>query len=304
MFNLNLRKWFSDNGVNVSSGLRSGLANRTSSGDISLREIVKRTPCVVDVTLSTIFVVADPPIPDGTSAVKTQPQAAFGGGGVPYYLWTAFYIIDGSTISIDDSGSVQGNCRVQPSFGDHGNLGDPTVTPLPNGGEQRTWHIPPDTIGRRTATVLPIPIQSSAIQGFLNEVTWPANFGMIAVLMEEGGNTPGHAVAKGHAAFTADIEAGLNNLLRDLGPSKTAITQGDIDQLKTQVSNQVRDAITNDLSLDEKLTIEFQGGADFEGGAPVWTWDQNTVYRSGSEQELKMALRDSNITGHLSIRAM
>jgi hypothetical protein len=136
-----------------------------------------------------------------------------------------------------------------------------------------SWSIPGD-IGLWITRIVPIPVAPS-IQALLGDTDKAGAFGVVAVLFNEGSHLPNHAAEAGHRALNSAVEAAINTLLRTLGPTHPSITQDDINGIAGNVSQQVHNAIVNDLSFWEKLWALTE--ADIEIGQQIWNWDQDIV---------------------------
>src|ERR1700685_4225790 len=64
---------------------------------------MKRKPAAVQIALESIF--------EYGYGLQFNP-----------YMWTVFFKVDGSTLSVNAEGNVGGNCVITPSSGSHGDL--------------------------------------------------------------------------------------------------------------------------------------------------------------------------------------
>lgn len=155
------------------------------------------------------------------------------GDEFPTYLWTVFFKVDGDTVSVDQNGKPQGKATVVGTPGDHGDLG-------------ASGSVPPAT-GQFLTVVSAIPIPSRG-------VSIPGMVGCVAILLAQS-NTPDDAVAAGHQALNSALQQGLDNFISTLGPMKTSVTPADIKNIQDQAQIAVINAVTNHLSLWEKISI-------------------------------------------------
>lgn len=208
------------------------------------------------------------------------------------YVWVAFFKADGATLSVTAAGDVSGDCVVVSSPGSHGDLGNPSVTsaqvplhmadgfdadgnPIGFYTDQTTivtWTVPSD-IGAWKSTIRPIRV-APPLQPLIG-VDKAGVFGVVTVVFQEGGHLPNHAAEAGHRVFKSAVEKAINGLLRTLGPSHPELSNADINGAVGGISQQVHDAIVNDLDIWEKLWA--LTGADFEIGHWIWRWDQDAV---------------------------
>jgi hypothetical protein len=135
-----------------------------------------------------------------------------------------------------------------------------------------SWSVP-DAIGLWATTVKPIPVAAS-LRPIAGEDK-PGGFGVVAVLFDQGSHLPNHAVEAGHRALNSGVEKAINTLLRSLGIDHQSITQDDINSVMGNVSQQVHDAIVNDLSPLEQLWALTE--ADEQIGQQLWHWDQDLL---------------------------
>ena len=136
-----------------------------------------------------------------------------GGPTVEPYVWTGFFKIDGSNLAIDvlpikgvglvgPNGTAPLGTFIPTSPGrSHGNLG---VNGRTRVGE--STRIPP-AVGRQALVLTPIPIVHPAAQNALRMEDYPAQVGVVAVVMGQG-NFPERAAELGHEAFNAGIRIG------------------------------------------------------------------------------------------------
>jgi hypothetical protein len=148
-------------------------------------------------------------------------------GSAEPYLWTAFFKIDGDTVTVDNTLTLQGTATVVGTPGNHGDLGPGGV----NDGDTIT--IPP-ALGEFSTTLTPIPVPSlgTSVSGVL---------GCVAILLEQD-DTPGEAVAKGHDELNSALRSALDGLIPTLKYNHQSPDDDDIKALTDKVGKQVEDA--------------------------------------------------------------
>ncbi|MGA2664765.1 MAG: hypothetical protein ABSF83_07460 [Nitrososphaerales archaeon] len=157
------------------------------------------------------------------------------------YLWSVFFKVDGTTVQVNSSLSLQGTATV---VGTPGNQGD-----LPGGvsavysAVERT-PIPP-ALGDYVTTLAPIPVAGTSFTG-------GGVMGYALILIFQNG-TPASAVADGHQALNGAIQQGLDGVIPTLGIQNESITQADVSNITNQVAGAVTNAIKNGLSVWDKL---------------------------------------------------
>lgn len=160
-----------------------------------------------------------------------------GPGSAEPYLWTAFFKVDGDTVTAAQ-GTLQGTATVVGTPGNHGDLNTTDV----NAGD--TIAIPA-ALGQFSGLVTPIPGP--------NGTTLPAAIGYIATLLEQD-STPDHAIATGHEVFNKAVQTELNKLLPTLRLTDLTNLGPVLEPLKQRIGNQVATAIRNAESTTEIIT--------------------------------------------------
>lgn len=210
---------------------------------------------------------------------------AAGSGGVSPtptvqpFLWTIFFKVDGTTLTVTDDGKLFGEVATYPSYGSHGTLGWDEIA---LGGSIAV----PESIGRWTSTVVPIPVAPS-LQNRVGE-DLPAIVGVVAVALVDGGHIPMHAIEHGHSVLNDSVKGALNKLVMQLGPLHQEITPADIDSLTGDVSKTVTDAITSSLSFFEGLWA--LTGKDYLIGYATLHWTQDTLPADGSPKTFQAVI--------------
>lgn len=151
-----------------------------------------------------------------------------GWGSAEPYLWVVFFKIDADTVAT-------GKPAIVTTPGDHGNLGRRAV----GAGE----NVPiPSALGRLDTVLRPLPVAGREGE---------SRIGGVVVLMEQD-QTPGRAVARGHAQFNAEIAAKLQAFVFKAATGSFP-TQAEIDAAVADVGARVREAVKKELSFFEKL---------------------------------------------------
>jgi len=160
------------------------------------------------------------------------------------YLWTLFFTIDGSTVQLAETGFLSGNVAVYPTSGGHGDLGIWSMSPAEKVGI-------PDALGFWSTQLLPIPIDPS-VEPWLKafNVRDPESiFGFVALLLNDGGHIPPHAVEAGRAALVEGFRTFVDGQLRDsLGVQQSGISPQAIDNAREEIKKQIRNAIWDSMS--------------------------------------------------------
>jgi len=184
-------------------------------------------------------------------------------GSAEPYMWTVFFKIDGDTVSVDDTLTLQGTATVFGSLGDHGDLGPGGV----NDGD--TVSIPAG-LGDWSTTLTPIPVPSLSI-------SVAGVVGCVVVMLEQD-DTSDEAVAAGHAALNEALQSALNDLITHLNINHPSPTDADIQAYTDQVGGQAQDAISNNVSVWDWLTA--LGNMDDKIGTAVFYQSQTALCRA------------------------
>jgi hypothetical protein len=188
------------------------------------------------------------------STQLTSPGTAF--ENPPIYLWSVFFKVDGSTVQINatnpSSFTLQGTATVVPTPGDHGDL---------PGGVQASFYLAettaiPASLGTYTTTLIPFPVS-----GLSNVTVGGMIVGWLGILLYQE-NTPADDIAAGHQALNGAVQQALNNVIPTISSGNPMITPAQIAAATTLVRSQIVSAITNALSIWNKLATvlntEFQ----------------------------------------------
>ena len=184
-------------------------------------------------------------------------------GSAEPYLWTAFFKIDGDTVIVDNTLTLQGTATVVGTPGNHGDLGPGGV----NDGDTITI---PSALGEFSTTLTPIPVPSlgTNVSGVL---------GCVAILLEQD-DTPGEAVAKGHDELNSALQSALDGLIPTLNYKHQSPNDDDIKVLTDKVGKQVEDAISDAVSLWDWLKV--LGNMDDKIGTAVFYQSQTSLCRA------------------------
>jgi hypothetical protein len=193
-----------------------------------------------------------------------------GWGSAEPYLWTVFFKIDGSTVSLNDSLNLSGTATVETTPGSHGNLGDTDV----DGGD--TVSIP-NAIGFWETNLIPIPVPQWVKDTGTDDL--PAVAGVICVLMEED-NVSDSGANAGHNALNAAVQSALDSLINSLGFSHQEVTDEDISALTSSVQSKVEDAVKNNQNIFENIWSWLN--PDDTIGTVVFRFDQDTLLNNGT----------------------
>lgn len=217
------------------------------------------------------------------------------------FLWTVFFKIDGTTARVAETGNLDGTATVFPTFGGHGDLGIWAMSPLERVGI-------PDAYGFWMSELTPIPIDPS-IQPFLDLIAAsdpsivvdpPPTFGFIALLLNDGGHIPAHAVAAGYAAFVNGVQTFLDSQLDDrLGINQTSPSPFD---LKT-AQDAIKDQIIHDIfaSMNPWEAGWALSGADSFVVSWVGIFNANDASRDFDRAAVSRPLGTWNLEGSVTI---
>ena len=156
-------------------------------------------------------------------------------------VWPVFFTIDGTTASVSSDQANLG--KLTGTAVAYGRTGVAEISAL----NQRSSALVPAAIGQWSGELVPIPAPE-----FLGGSV--AAIAGLAVLALDVSEVVAGALDAGHLALNAAIEDALNQLITELPPFDTQVTQQEINDLTSQVESRVHDAIKNHLSLWEELT--------------------------------------------------
>jgi hypothetical protein len=194
-----------------------------------------------------------------------------GWGSAEPYLWTVFFKIDGSTVSLSDAFTLVGTAAVVPTPGSHGNLGDTDV----DAGDDVDI---PDAIGAWQTILQPIPVADSIrplLQSSKGWDDWPGYVGVVCVLMEEDNVSDAGAEA-GHAALNAGIQNALDQVITTRGIGNQTVTDAEIDSFIGSVKSAVSTAIEAEQSGWENFWSWLNADDTIGTGVFFWSHDDLT----------------------------
>ncbi len=165
------------------------------------------------------------------------------------YLWTLFYKVDGSNVSLNAGGTLSGQADVVTTPGSHGDLGTSSI----NVGDSITI---PSVLGWWSDTIRPIPVDPS-LQSRVG-VDLPGFFGVVVVATAWHHVTDSAAEA-GHAALNAYVASAIDKLVASIGPLHQSITQADIDSVTSGAPGAVESAIKNAQSTWQNIVSWTEG---------------------------------------------
>jgi hypothetical protein len=183
-------------------------------------------------------------------------DAWFGSGWPVPYVWTIFFVADGSTLSVTAAGKVAGAAQVFPTAGSREDLGAAQV----EAGDSR--HINAQQ-GMFSSALKPIPVDPS-LQGLLGE-DLPAQFGVIFVLMYQHGYFTDELARAGEDGLNSYVTQAIADVIASLGPEHMTITQQDIDSLTSGANDAVQNAVEHAASWWQKIEMSFEGHDDTLG---------------------------------------
>lgn len=184
-------------------------------------------------------------------------------GSAEPYMWTAFFKIDGDTVTVNAQLTLEGAATVVATPGNHGDLGPGGV----NNGDTVTI---PTSLGQffTTLTPIPVPSQGTSVSGVVGAV----------VIMLEQDDTPDAAVAAGHAELNAALQTALDALIPTLNFLHESPTDAEIQALTDKVGQQVEAAISDNVSAWDWLKAF--GNMDDKIGTAVFYESQTSLCRA------------------------
>jgi hypothetical protein len=202
----------------------------------------------------------------------------FGGGppGLTPYMWTLYFLADGSTLSVNAGATVSGAAKVMPTVGDREDLGSPSMHV---GDSVRIG----SDLGLFSTTLQAIPVDPS-LQSILGP-DLPGMFGAVAVVMMQNGYLTDDLARVGENALNSYVTQAIASLIASLGPNHTTITPGDISALTSGAGAAVKSAIENALSTWQEIEIFFEG-TDSEIGDATWTFSQDDFPDASDTQDI------------------
>ena len=165
-------------------------------------------------------------------------------GSAEPYLWTVFFMIDGSTVSVSPSLTLDGTATTVFTPGSHGNLGSPGDD-VDEGDD-----VPiPSALGQWQAAMQPIPVAES-LHGLIDDVG--GSIGVITVLMEEDNVTDDGANA-GHNALNAAVRDVINQIVATRTLTNQDVSDEEINGFEGQISDAVENAISSQQNVFENI---------------------------------------------------
>lgn len=165
-----------------------------------------------------------------------------GWGSAEPYLWTVFFLVDGSTISVNSGLTLSGDATMHFTPGSHGNLPNDDV----DAGETVTI---PAALGEWQTLMKPIPVPPpfDAVQPDVGGVV-----GVVCVLMEED-NVSDAGAAAGHTALNNAVRTAVNQIVATRTLTNQEVTAGELAQFETTIQNAVSNAVQNEQNFFENL---------------------------------------------------
>ncbi len=206
---------------------------------------------------------------------------AGGWGNAEPYMWTVFFMIDGTTCRLNDSLMLEGKATIFSTPGSYGNLADSDV----DAGDT----IPiPSAIGLKEMTLTPIPVPDTVKETGTGDI--PALAGCFVVLMEDD-NISIDEATNGHQALNANIEQVLNNLIPKLRFAEKDISEVDIKNFIAKIPHRLDEAVYQ-LNFLEDLSNYTNG--DYTIGTAGFTFCGDHLLE---RNETKLHKRWTNANG-------
>jgi hypothetical protein len=192
-----------------------------------------------------------------------------GWGSAEPYLWTVFFKVDGSTVSVSPSLSLTGDAVIRTTPGSHGNLGDTDV-------DEDDIITVPVAIGEWETDLRPIlvPPPLDAIQPDVGGV-----IGVVCVLMEEDNVSDAGAEA-GHQALNDGVRAAVNQIVATRTVTNQDVTDAELAGFESQITDAVSSAIQDQQSFFENLWSWFN--ADDSIGFTVFLFAHDDLAQAGT----------------------
>lgn len=165
-----------------------------------------------------------------------------GWGNAEPYLWTVFFKVDGSTISVTPALNLAGSAVLHTTPGSHGNLGDTDV----DAGDTVTV---PVAIGEWDTDLRPIavPPPFDAVQPDLGGV-----IGVVCVLMEED-NVSDDGADAGHDALDDAVRAAIDQIVATRTVTNQDVTDAELAGFESAVTAAVSTAIQDQQNFFENI---------------------------------------------------
>lgn len=184
------------------------------------------------------------------------------------YLWTVFFKIDGSNVSVTDAATLAGSAFTQATPGSHGNLGNTDVdagddVPIPN------------ELGIFDTTM--VPIHGGVLDTLGDDLG--GVMGVVCVLMEEDNVTDAGANA-GHAALNAAVQGVLDQVVATRSITNTDVSDEEIAGFSEQIQEAVEDAVSAQQGFFENIWSWLN--ADDTVGFKVFTFRHDDLAAGGT----------------------
>ncbi|MEM7101732.1 MAG: hypothetical protein AAF502_01300 [Bacteroidota bacterium] len=186
------------------------------------------------------------------------------------YLWTIFFKIDGSCITITDNFRLEGKAKFHFGPGSHGNLG---ITKLDGKSTIRI----PSKVGEWNTRLTPLIVPH--FESKTNAVA-----GIITVLMEKNNVSKAGAEA-GHQTLNRKVEEKLNSLIAGFDPRKL-----DLDNLEASIfdyfksesgsyASEIKEAVTDAVKNNQSLVRNIMSlvSADNMIGYEIWNFSLDEI---------------------------
>jgi len=160
-------------------------------------------------------------------------------GNAEPYLWQVYFKIDGETMYYDTvSNSIQGQCKIVPTNGRHGNIPE-----MEDGDENDI----PEDIGYYSDFLVPIPfVGNFSIQGFAGSLT---------ILMEED-LVSDHGAECGYQALIDTLQEKLDSVMHDKFDELFELYFTEGDEGLNEYFENLKDEITDAIKKNVKEAIK------------------------------------------------
>jgi hypothetical protein len=192
------------------------------------------------------------------------------------YIWTIFFKIDGSCITLSEKFRLEGRPVYHFSKGSQGNLNAKDVA---SGG---TVQIPED-VGEWKTMLVPIkvPFFEADVSGVL---------GMVSVLMEQNLVSSGGAEA-GHDAFNRYVTEALDTVVREFDPKRVNLDDVDgsikayFDKQVTKYTENISSLVSQAVSGSQNIVQNFLSllKKDAVIGHKIWDFSTQALLESNGE---------------------
>jgi hypothetical protein len=212
------------------------------------------------------------------------------------YIWTLFFVADGTTLSVNAGASLTGAAQVMPTTGTREDLGSPA---LYAGQSVRIS----SSLGFFSSKLQAIPVDPS-LWAALGSHDLPGMFGAVAVVMAQDGYFTDSLARHGEDALNTYVTNAIASVIASIGPTHLTVSQSDIDSLTSGASEAVKSAIKNALGPLQAAAIFFNG-SDYQIGHATWTFSQDDFPDESDTKDITKQVNGSNsrwsIHGNLSV---